>query len=106
MIDLNAETIKICLSRSSIHGSYVYRATVCGDIIDGHIERERSLWKRMHVAWKVICCILSEILIFVWLISRLLYFFRSMNLPKRLEIKMKNNGFAKVEIPYCNDLKI
>lgn len=29
-----------------------------------------------------------------------------MNLPKRLEIKMKNYGFAKVEIPYCNDLKI
>lgn len=106
LMDLNAETVKIRLSWSSIHGSYVYRATVCGDIIDGHIERERSLWKRMHVAWKVICCILSEILIFVWLISRLLYFFRSMNLPKRLEIKMKNNGFAKVEIQYCNDLKI
>ncbi len=106
LFDLDAETIKICLSRSSIHGSYIYRATICGDIIDGHIEREPSLWKRMHVFRKVICCILSEILIFVWLTGRLIFFFRSINLPKRLKIKMKNNGFAKVEIPYCNNLKI
>ena len=58
------------------------------------------------VAWKIVCCILSEILIFVWLTGRMIFFFRSINLPKRLEIKMKNSGFAKVEIPYCNNLKI
>lgn len=104
MIDLNAEAINIRLSWSFVHGSYVYRASVCGDVIDGHIEREPSLWKRMHVFWKVICCILSEILLFVWIISRLLFFLRSMNLPKRLEIKMNNNGFTRVEIPSCNDL--
>ncbi len=106
LIDLDAETVNIRLSQSAIHGAYIYRAAICGDIIDGRIGREQSLWKRMHVFWKVMCCVLSEILIFVWLISRLLYFFRSVNLPKRLEIEMKNNGFAKVEIPYCNDLKI
>ncbi len=106
LIDLQSDAIKIRLSWSSIHGSYIYRAARYGAVIDGYIEREPSLWKRMHVFWKVICCILSEILIFVWLISRLLYFFRSINLPKRLENKMKNNGFAKVEIPYCYDLKI
>lgn len=106
LIDLNAETIEICLSRSSVYGSYIYRAAICGDVFDGHIEREQSLWKRMHVAWKIVCCILSEILIFVWFIGRMIFFFRSINLPKRLEIKMKNNGFAKVEIPYCNNLKI
>ena len=97
LIDLNAETIIIRLSRSLIHGAYIYRAKICGDVIDGHIEREAALWKRMHVFWKVICCILSEILLFVWLISRFLFFLRSINLPKRLEIKMNNNGFAKVE---------
>lgn len=106
LIDLNTEVIIIRLSRSLIHGSYIYRATISGEVIDGHIGREESLWKRMYVFWKVICGILSEILIFVWLISRLLYFFRSINLPKRLEIEMKNNGFAKVVIPYCNDMAI
>lgn len=106
LIDLNAETIKIRLSRSPVYGSYIYRAAICGDVIDGHIVREQSLWKRMHVAWKTVCCILSEILIFVWLTGRMIFFFRSINLPKRLEIKMKNSGFAEVEIPYCNNLKI
>lgn len=106
LIDLNAETIEIRLSRSPVYGSYIYRAAICGDVIDGHIVREQSLWKRMHVAWKTVCCILSEILIFVWLTGRMIFFFRSFNLPKRLEIKMKNSGFTKVEIPYCKNLKI
>ena len=104
LIDLNAEAINIRLSWSFVHGSYVYRASVCGDVIDGHIEREPSLWKCMHVFWKVTCCILSEILLFVWMISRLLFFLRSLNLPKRLENKMNDNGFTRVEIPPCNDL--
>ncbi len=96
LIDLNGETFEILLSWSTVYGSYVYRATVKDGIIDGHIERNKSLWKRMHLFWKIICCILSEILLFVWLIGRLFFFFRSINLPKRLESKMNNNGFIKI----------
>ncbi len=96
LIDLNDKTVEILLSWSTVYGSYVYRATVKDGIIDGHIERNKSLWKRMHLFWKIICCILSEILLFVWLIGRLLFFFRSINLPKRLESKMNNNGFVKI----------
>lgn len=96
LIDMNAETIEILLSRSSVHGSFVYRAKICGDTIEGRIGRERSLWKRMNIFWKIVSCILSEILIFVWLLSRMCFFFRSMNLPKRLETEMKKNGFARI----------
>lgn len=96
LIDLNDKTVELLLSWSTVYGSYVYRATVKDGIIDGHIERNKSLWKRMHLFWKIICCILSEILLFVWLIGRLLFFFRSINLPKRLESKMNNNGFVKI----------
>lgn len=97
LIDLKTETVEILLCSSSVYGSYIYRATIKdGIIIDGNIERKKSLWKRMHIFWKIICCILSEILIFVWLIGRLLLFFRSINLPKRLELKMYNNGFVKI----------
>lgn len=96
LIDLNGETVEVLLSWSTVYGSYVYRATVKDGIIDGHIERNKSLWKSMHLFWKIICCILSEILLFVWLIGRLFFFFRSINLPKRLEIKMSNNGFVKI----------
>lgn len=96
LIDLNNATVEILLSWSTVYGSYVYRATVKDGITDGHIERNKSLWRRMHLFWKIICCILSEILLFVWLLGRLLLFFRTINLPKRLERKMNNNGFVKI----------
>lgn len=96
VIDMDCETVEIVLSCSVVYGSYVYRATVKDGIIDGHIERNKSLWRRMHLFWKIICCILSEILLFVWLIGRLLLFFRTINLPERLERKMNNNGFVKI----------
>ena len=105
LINMENKTEVLLLSKSYVYGSYVYRAKVKDGVLDGHIERETSLWKRMHIAWKIVCCILSEILIFVWLIGRLLFLFRSMNLPKRLETKMKNNGFAKIDSP-CNDVDI
>ena len=96
LINMEKDTVELPLCHSTVYGSYVYRAIVIDGIIDGHIERNKSLWKRMHLFWKIICCILSEILLFVWLIGRLLFFFRSINLPKRLERKMNNNGFIKV----------
>lgn len=49
LIDLNDKTVEILLSWSTVYGSYVYRATVKDGIIDGHIERNKSLWKRMHI---------------------------------------------------------
>lgn len=97
LINLENETAELLLSKSIVYGSYVYRAKVKDGIIDGHIERETSLWKRMHIAWKMVFCILSEILIFVCLIGRLIFFFRSINLPKRLEIEMNNNAFIKLD---------
>ncbi len=81
---------------STVYGSYIYRASIKDGIIDGYIEREQSLWKRMHIILRILCCILSEILIFVWIIGRLVLFFRSINLPKRLEKSMYNNGFIKL----------
>ena len=96
LINLNNDTVEISLCRSFIYGSYVYRAKIEGKQIDGNIERDKSLWKRMPLWSKIICCILSEILIFVWLIGRLIFFLRSINLPKRLEYKMNKNGFTKV----------
>ena len=96
LVDMGKDTVEISLCRSFIYGSYVYRVKIEGRQIDGNIERDKSLWKRMPLWSKIICYVLSEILIFVWLIGRLIFFLRSINLPKRLEYKMNKNGFAKV----------
>lgn len=98
LINMENDTVEILLCRSNVYGSYIYRAIVQDGQVNGHIERGTTLWKRMHIILKIICCILSEILLFVWLFGRLIFMFRSINLPKRLERKMKNNGFAKVDL--------
>ncbi len=97
LINMENATADILLCRSYVYGSYIYHADIKGGQIDGHIKRDKSLWKRMHVLLKILCCILSEILIFVWLAGRFIFFLRSVNIPKRLERKMKLNGFDKTE---------
>lgn len=97
LINMENDTVEIMLCRSSVYGSYIYRATIANGQVNGNIERGATLWKRMHVLLKILCCILSEILIFVWLIGRLIFMLRSINLPKRLGRKMNNNGFVKVD---------
>ncbi len=96
-VNMNDPTAIIPLCKSLVYGSYVYRAIVAGERLSGNIEREASLWKHMHIITKILCCILSEILVFAWLIGRFVFFMRSLDIPKRLETKMTDNGFVKVE---------
>lgn len=97
LIDMEKESAALTLCRSRIYGDYVFRASVEKDTVEGDIGRTPSLWKRMHVVWKVLCCILSEILIFVWFIGRGVLFFRSIDLPSRLNNIMEENGFVRKE---------
>lgn len=95
-IDMQRAKAELVLCRSYIYGDYIYRANISENTVEGDIVRGASLWKRMHVVWKILCCILSEILIFVYLLGRLILFFRSIDLPKRLERKMDQNGFVRL----------
>lgn len=96
LVDMTKPTVSLTLCASRIYGSYVYIAAVGGKVVDGEIVRESSLWKRMRLPLKILCCILSEILIFVWLAGRAVFFLRSVNLPRRLEKRMNSNGFLKI----------
>lgn len=96
LIDMKKPTAEIPVCRSTVYGSYIYRATIADRHIRGSIERVPSIWKNMHLAWKILCCILSELLIFFWLIGWVIFFFRSIDLPKRLITKMERNGFKNI----------
>lgn len=89
--------IEIMLCKSFVYGSYAYRARLADGTADGNIERDKSLWKRAGVVAKIIFCILSEILIFVWLAGRAVFFLRSRNLPRRLQKIMSASGFVRTE---------
>lgn len=99
LVDMGASSIKIPLCKSRVYGSYYYNAIVFGDKLDGKIEADSSLWKKMNAAAKIICCIFSEILIFVWFFGRAVFFLRSANLPGRLKEKLKKNGFEPIAAP-------
>lgn len=97
LIDAHTTALDLTLCRSWLFGNYVYHASVHGDTVRGNITRTPTLWQRMHITVKILCCILSEILIFVWLLSRLLFFFRTATVPQRLIKIMSRNGFTKEE---------
>ncbi|MCM1404475.1 MAG: hypothetical protein NC133_03185 [Prevotella sp.] len=97
LVDTHATTLNLTLCRSWLHGNYVYRAHVHGDTVRGNIVRTPTLWQRIPIVGKIVCCILSEILIFVWLLGRLLFFFRTATVPKRLAKLMSRNGFTALE---------
>lgn len=97
LVDMQSATVEIPLCKSGIYGSYVYRAQIAGGRIDGNIERSNYLWQRMNIVLKILCCILSEILLFAWLTGRFVFFLRSVNIPNKLERKMNANGFVKAE---------
>lgn len=86
---------ELVLCKSAVYGSYVYRAVFSDGRLEGDIVRTPSLWERMNIFFKIICCILSEILVFLWLLGRAVLLFRSANMPARLEKMMNENGFKK-----------
>lgn len=98
LIDMSSQKAELILCKSKVYGSFIYSAVINCATVEGNIVRGASLWKRMHLFLKIVCCILSEILIFVWLFGRLIFFLRSINLPARLENLMHENGFQKINV--------
>lgn len=84
---------QITLCKSKLYGTYVYEAELKNNVLDGKIARRPAFWSSTPLPLKIICLILSEILIFVWLFGRTIYFFRTANLPYRLTRKLKSHGF-------------
>ena len=96
LFKMNADSAEIILCKSFVYGDFVFRASIENDRVEGDIRRGRSLFSRMNVFFKILCCILSEILIFVWLIGRGVLFLRTIDLPTRLARKMQQNGFEEI----------
>lgn len=97
LFDMTKERGKITIVKSKIHGDYVFDAETDGDIADGHIKKTRGFWKGLPLPLKILFIILSEILIFVYAISYLIFFFRTLDMPTKLRKLMEKNGFEFVQ---------
>ena len=96
--NLIKEEGSLTLAKSFIYGNYVYLYKFNGEVVSGNIIKEDGFWKKTHLLIKIILIVLSEILIFVWLIGRFIYFLRCMFLIKKLQKVMIENGFKKEKV--------
>lgn len=95
--NLIKEEGSLTLAKSFIYGNYVYLYKFNGEVVSGNIIKEDGFWRKTHLLIKIILIILSEILIFVWLIGRFIYFLRCIFLLKKLQKVMIENGFIFVK---------
>ena len=91
--NLIKEEGSLTLAKSFIYGNYIYLYKFNGEVVSGNIIKEDGFWRKTHLLIKIILIVLSEILIFVWLIGRFIYFLRCMFLIKKLHKVMIENGF-------------
>lgn len=99
-VDMTAKTWQTVLCKSKIYGDYMFCARIDGDIVDGHIVKGAGIWRRMHILVKILCIVLSEILVFVWAIGYAVYFVRTVDMPSKLDRRMQYYGFEKLPAAY------
>lgn len=86
----NDNQLTIIFSNSKVYGKYYFDAKIDNDGIVGDLKYKNSFFKNLHIVWKIIIIFLSEILIFIWLIGKLINFIINTNLPKKLTKLMIN----------------
>lgn len=97
-VDMTAQSIELAVRKSRVYGDWVYKAQIQKSRVDGSLVKTDGLLRRLNVFEKVIFIILSEILIFVWLIGYAVHFIRTIDMPKKLNRLMTENGFERLAI--------
>ena len=97
--DLEEGDFEVLLTSSKFYASYYYKGVIKDGIIDGYIVKGNiPLFKGWNIFVVILVCILSEILVFPYLIGSLIYYFKASTLVKKLDAKMKELGYEKVVI--------
>lgn len=92
------EVGEIILKNSKIYGNFIFCYKFINKFeIEGKIIKKDGFWKRTPLVMKILFIVLSEILVFVWLIGRVIYFIRSLDILYKFEKLMNDNGFIKIE---------
>ena len=93
---INDEHIEIQLTNSKFYGNYTYVGIREDNMIDGHIIKGKShIWK-WNIYVKILIIVLSEILIFPYVIGGLIFHFKNVTLIKKLDKQMLSLGYKKI----------
>lgn len=96
-LQFNDGACEVVLYNSKVFGDYVYKAKYDGEKLDGHIIKTKNYWHKLNIWWKIFIILFSEILIFAYGFWAIVYFFRNIGIIKRLDKKMLDFGFQKIE---------
>lgn len=98
LIELTSDNkVIIPLTKSKVCSNYIYIGTYNNGIIEGDIIKDKSPIRNWNIYVKILVIILSEILIFVYGIWSLIFYFNSYKTINKLDLKMKKNGYQKIE---------
>lgn len=90
-------SIKVVLADSFFFGGYVYEGVYEQNTIKGHIVRKKHKMGSLNIFVKILLIILSEILIFVYAIGKIIFYLKHINMIKRLDKIMELNNFIKID---------
>lgn len=91
-------SVRILLKKNKIYGDYIYEGERKEkNIVDGYIVKEKAGFYSLPLFFKILLLILSEILIFPYLIGRLFYFFSCAKLPQKLMKYMEENQYEWIK---------
>lgn len=88
--------LELPLSFTKIFNKYVFKAYLKNGKVDGHIELTSGFFKRSNIYVKVFLIIFFPIYMIPLAFARLFYFFRTINIPKKLDKIMEAHGFEKI----------
>lgn len=92
--------LELPLSFSTIFKRYTFEAYLKENIVDGHIVLTKSFFEKSKISIKIIIIVFSPIICIPYFVLRLIYFFRTINIPKKLDKLMEDHGFSKIEIKH------
>lgn len=97
--DLENDEFEVLLTTSKFYASYYYKGIIKDGIIDGYVVKGKSpLFKGWNIYVIILVCVLSEILVFPYMIGALIYYFKASTLITKLDNKMNELGYEKMVI--------
>ena len=95
--EINEESIIITLTYSKVISNFYYEGKKEGNKIIGEIKKDKNPLSKWNIWVKILIIVLSEILIFVYAIWALIFHFRCYSLIDKLDSKMLEKGYKKLE---------
>lgn len=92
-LELTNKENSLVLIKSKIYGTYIYSYSYQDDSINGNIIKIKPSIKNINIFIKIILIILSEILIFIYLIGYLIFLILLIFIKDKLIKIMEDSGF-------------